>query len=105
MKNRRKNNKNFSTVGSVIDTILPNHGPATSPALLKIWDIWENAVGAHIASQARPAAFKGDLLLIHVSNSTFLHHLSFMQKDLIRSLNCALGREGVRAVKFKIGPI
>jgi predicted nucleic acid-binding Zn ribbon protein len=104
MKKSRPNSKKFVPIGSVLDKVLLQCRPKTNQALVQIWDLWEDAVGASIAANARPAAFKGDMLLVHVSNSSWLHHLRFLEKELIDRMNQALGGKFIHSVKFKIGP-
>jgi hypothetical protein len=43
-------------------------------------------------------------LLVHVSNSTWLYHLRYMEKELIDRLNRSARGIRVNALKFKIGP-
>jgi predicted nucleic acid-binding Zn ribbon protein len=74
-------------------------------SLIRVWDLWEETVGAHIAANASPAAFKGDILLVYVSSSTWLHHLRFLESDLIEKLNDALGAQRVKKINLKIGPV
>ena len=105
MNDKRGNRKAFTPLGVVIDKVLRQHRPATQQSLIEVWDVWETAVGPAIAGNARPAAFKGNLLLIHVANSTWLHHLHFLEKELIAKLGQALGDERVQAIKLKIGPV
>jgi predicted nucleic acid-binding Zn ribbon protein len=105
MTQRRLNSKHFTNIGTVIDKVLHQYRPRTDQALLKVWDIWEAAVGSGVAAHARPAAFRGSVLLVHVSNSSWLHHLRFLEKDLIAKVNLALGAESVNAIQLKIGPI
>ena len=88
-----------------MNNVLPKYRSVASPALLAVWDIWDQAVGAEIAANARPAAFKGDLLLVHVASSTWLHHLRLLHKDILDKINQAAGRQIVRELKLKIGPI
>jgi predicted nucleic acid-binding Zn ribbon protein len=71
--------------------------------MLRIWRVWDRAVGAEIARNARPAAIKGPLLLVHVTSSTWLHHLQYRKGDLLAQLNDALGQAVVSDIKFKIG--
>jgi hypothetical protein len=94
----------FEPIGAVIDKVLPNYRPNFDPPLLGVWKIWGETVGADIATHARPAAFKGNVLLVHVSNSTWLHHLRFMENEICGKLNDALGGDRVRSIKWKVGP-
>jgi predicted nucleic acid-binding Zn ribbon protein len=105
MAQHRPNSKSFVSLGSVIENILVNHRRSNDKNLLEVWDIWADTVGAAIAANAHPAAFKGDLLLVHVRSSTWLHHLHFLEKEMIEKLNAALGGLRVRALKFKVGPV
>ena len=104
MKKQRPNSKNFVPLGPVIDKVLQQCRPKTNQTMVQLWELWEEVVGAGVAANARPVAFKGDLLLVHVSNSNWLHHLRFLEKDLIRRMNQALGGDLIRNLKFKIGP-
>ena len=70
-----------------------------------IWQLWDAAVGSAIAENARPAAFKGGLLVVHVSSSTWIHQLLFLKTDILAKVNHAFGKSLVQDIKFKIGPL
>lgn len=105
MSGKRFNSRHFTNLGSVLDKVLNQYRPKSDQALCKIWDIWEAAVGPGIAANARPAAFKGDILLLHVSNSSWLHHLRFLENELVAKVNQSLGGERIKTIQLKIGPI
>ena len=71
--------------------------------MIRIWDIWEGAVGETIAKHTRPAAFKGQLLQVNVESSSWLYHLNFLKKELIEKINAALGKPLVSELTFKVG--
>ena len=100
-----KRRPDFTPIGSIIGDVLRRHRPATTQAMLEVWDVWERAVGPDIAGQARPVAINGAILLVHVSNSSFLHHLRYMENELISRINQAFDEKRVQALKFKIGPL
>ena len=95
----------FVPIGSVLNSVIGQYRPMADTALIRVWDIWERAVGSDVAGCARPAAFKDCILLVHVSNSTWLHHLRFMEKELLANINGALGGAYVKTLQFKIGPV
>ena len=97
--------KQMDLIGTIIDTSLETYRRKKDTNMLKIFDLWEDAVGESISMNAKPAAFKGDLLLVHVSSSTWMHHLYYQKQELIGKINAALGNELVRELKFKIGCI
>ena len=65
----------------------------------------DDIVGDVIAQNARPAAFKGKILLVHVSSSTWVHQLQFLKQEMIAKLNDTFGKELISDLKFKIGPL
>ncbi len=95
----------FSHIGGIIDDVLGQYRREADGELTQVWQIWDDTVGEPIAKNAQPAAFKGKLLLIHVTNSTWIHQLQFLKSDIISRLNAALGKPLVEEIKFKIGPI
>ena len=95
--------KNMTHIGSILGRSLMSCRSGGDAEMMKIWDIWNDAVGESIAKNSRPASFKGHLLVVHVSSSSWLYHLNFMKKDLMDKLNKALGSDRVRELSFKIG--
>jgi len=90
-------------IGGVLTELLKHLRPDVEKGMLRIWRVWDRVVGADIARNARPAAFKGSILLVHVTSSTWLHHLQYLKGDLVARLNDDLGQAAVSDIKFKIG--
>jgi predicted nucleic acid-binding Zn ribbon protein len=95
----------FVHIGSVIDGVLKNYRSKPDFELTEVWHLWDDAVGETFAKNARPAAFKGKLLIVHVISSTWLHQLQFLKNDLVAKINTALGKPLIQEIKFKIGPL
>ena len=95
----------FVHIGNVIDGVLKNYRAKPDFELTEIWRLWDEAVGTAIAQNARPAAFKGQLLIVHAISSTWIHQLQFMKNDLMVKINDALGKPLIQEIKFKIGPL
>ena len=99
-----KNDKGFSHIGTLINNILNtcrNERPDSE--MIRIWALWDETMGVTIAENAKPAAFKGQLLVVQVASSPWMQQLQFLKKDIIQKLNSALGKELVQDIKFKIG--
>ena len=90
-------------ISGVLAGLLKQFRPEAEQGMLSIWRVWDRVVGEDIARHARPAAFKGPILLVHVASSTWLHHLQYLKKDLVARLNADLGQAVVGDIKFKIG--
>ena len=88
-------------IGAVLRTCHGGHGHNARA----VWDFWDRVVGESLASNAQPAAFKQQILVVHVSSSVWLQELHFQKNDLIERLNQAAGTKVVEDIRFKIGPL
>jgi len=104
MKNPDKPS-DFVHIRNILDDVLKPYRSKPDFELKELWRLWDEAVGETIAQNARPAAFKGKLLIVHVSSSTWVHQLQFLKNDMIIKLNAALGKPLLEEIKFKIGPL
>lgn len=92
-------------IGNVLPDVLGTCRTQTDVDLTRIWEIWNDAVGKTVAANAQPWAFKGSLLLVHVSSSPWLYQLRFMKQTMLTQVNTALGRDLITDIKFKIGSV
>jgi predicted nucleic acid-binding Zn ribbon protein len=95
--------KTMTHIGNILDASLKSCRTGGDGDMVRIWNIWDSAVGDVVARNCRPSAFKGQHLVVKVSSSAWLHHLNFLKKDLIRNINDGLGSDMVRDISFKIG--
>ena len=102
---KTRKDKSFEHIGQIIPQVLKTCRRHKDAGLSEVWRFWNEAVGEIVAENAQPAAFKGDLLLVHVSSSTWIHHLRFIKQDIIKKINAALGNDLIQEIKFKIGPL
>jgi hypothetical protein len=103
--NHRGKKGELTHLSNILSDAVANCRRVNDTGMLKIWDVWEIAVGDRIAENARPAAFKGDLLLVHVNSSVWIQQLGFLKTGIIAKLNGILGEGTVREIRFKIGPL
>ena len=90
-------------IGGILPGLLQRYRPEAEEGMLRVWRVWDRLVGENIARNARPAAFKGSLLLVYVTSSAWLHHLQFQKKEIVNRLNDDLGQSLVSDIKFKVG--
>ena len=105
MSRSRTEKRSFVHIGNVIRDMLKNNRLVTDTSLIRVWDVWEETVGEVIAANTRPAAFKGDLLIVNATSSSWLQQLRFLKPEIIQKINHALGELPVKDIKFKIGPV
>ncbi len=100
---KRKKNKEFTHMGSLIEDIITSIRPESDKKMMGIWKVWKQAAGDMIASHAQPEAFKGGLLIVKVTGSVWAQQLQFQKKELIQKLNEKLGSDLVKDMRFKTG--
>lgn len=71
----------------------------------EIWRIWPVVVGPEIAKHAQPHSLSHGRLVIHVTDSVWLHHLSMMRHRLVAALNEKLKPAEVREMILRVGEI
>ena len=101
----KKNTDDFKHIGKILCDGLNTFQRDPDLERTGIFSLWDSVVGEAVAKNARPAGFKGKILLVHVGSSVWIQELQYYKKDMIRKLNEALGKELVCDIKFKIGPV
>jgi len=104
-KRRPKESDRFVKLGHIIQDVLRSQRKHGDAKMVRVWDIWSSAVGGPIGANTRPAAFKGKLLIVNVTDSAWLQQVWFLKKEIIGKVNGCLGEDLVEEIKFKIGPI
>lgn len=105
MNGVKKNTDGFKHIGNILCDVLSAFRMDPDLELTGIFSLWDDIVGEAVAKNARPAGFKGKILLVNVGSSVWIQELQYYKKDMIRKLNEALGKELVCDIKFKIGPV
>jgi predicted nucleic acid-binding Zn ribbon protein len=62
---------------------------------------WESLVGEHIAKAATAVKIVKGVLVVRVRSSTWRNELQLRKKEIIRTLNTALGSEVVKDIRFQ----
>ena len=101
----KKKTKALVHIGAILPNLIRTCRKESDTELTRIWDLWEGIVGGMVAENARPAAFKGKRVLVHVESPVWIHHLQFIKAELIEKINDALGKSLVEEITFKVGPL
>jgi len=70
-----------------------------------IWRVWPLVVGPQIARHAQPHSLWHGRLIVHVTDSVWLHHLSMMRHRLVVALNEKLTPAEIREMVLRVGEI
>ncbi len=103
MSPKRSRQSNLIPIGGIIKELVSSIRPLRDQQMMEIWDLWGQVIDSSIAANAKPAAFRGGTLIVHVSGSAWIQHLRFMEKQIVDKLNQAYGSILVERISFKIG--
>ncbi|HET7226668.1 MAG TPA: DUF721 domain-containing protein [Candidatus Eisenbacteria bacterium] len=63
---------------------------------------WAEVVGPRVARRTRAVAFRDGTLVVEVDGSSWMHHMRFMERDVLRNLEAVIGAGHVRALRFVV---
>ena len=89
-------------VGALVPSVLRDLGLDESARALRIADCWSGAVGAEVASHARPVALRNGALEVQVDSSAWCQTLRLRTPQLLDGLARALGDDAPRALWFRL---
>lgn len=75
--------------------------PATT--LARIQQVWEQALGARIASAGTPVAEHDGVLTVVCADSVWANELELMGPELVGRLNVAVGAETIHKLRCRTG--
>ncbi|MBU1045301.1 MAG: DUF721 domain-containing protein [Candidatus Omnitrophica bacterium] len=66
---------------------------------------WKEIISESAAEESMPVVIKNKILIIVVSNSALLHHLTLRKKEIRENIEKFLDLKTVKGIRFKIGKI
>lgn len=103
--NNAKQKPPLAHIGDIVSVALKTCRREPENAMTRIKGAWENVVGERIFAHCRPMSLKNGTLIVHVSSSTWLHHLGYLKKEILPKVNQAAGNRIVRDLRFRIGTL
>ncbi len=105
MAEKRARMKKPELIASLLDSVFTGKPVQKRLREIKVWQVWEEAVGSQIASKARPAGIGNGILVVKVASSPWMQQLSLMKPDIIHQLNMMAGEPLVTDIIFKSGRV
>jgi len=91
--------------GSIIQQLFEARGMERKLREYRAWEIWEQVVGAQIASHARPLRLRDGVLEVRVDQPIWMQQLRLMAPQILAKLNQTLGEELVREIYWRRGTL
>ncbi|MEM9493845.1 MAG: DUF721 domain-containing protein [Myxococcota bacterium] len=108
--------RRVTTSADLIDRVLDEHRLEAEIRRIRVAQNWRSIVGERIAARTRPHALENGVLIVYVWDSSWLHQLSLMRDELLRTVQAAIagpagtgkdpGDESlIRELKLQIGRV
>jgi hypothetical protein len=91
--------------GSIISQLFEARGMERKLREYRAWEVWEQVVGAQIASHARPLRLRDGVLEVRVDQPIWMQQLRLMAPQILAKLNQALGEELVKEIFWRRGTL
>jgi hypothetical protein len=87
-----------------LDAVTRNLGGAGGPALVQLLGDWPAVVGDQLAAHCRPLSLRAGALTIGVDEAAWGAQLGWLESDLLRRLDDALGAGAVTRITVRVRP-
>lgn len=81
-----------ATTRTIVKALFSDMGIAPRIEQHQVWFIWDKVVGAQIATHARPASIRNNVLEVRVDHAVWMQQLQLMKPQILakinRELNC-----------------
>ncbi|HTX53729.1 MAG TPA: DUF721 domain-containing protein [Candidatus Baltobacteraceae bacterium] len=90
-------------MGEAVAAALQKLGLENGVRQHEVWQVWAAVVGPQIARQAQPHTFSRGRLIVHVTDSVWLHQLRMMRHHILAALNAKLQPLEIREIVLRVG--
>jgi hypothetical protein len=101
----RRNKEGLMGIGTILERTIKKLGLEAKLKESKIWEVWDDAVGAVVARNAQPESFRNRVLFVTVSSSAWMQQLQFLKEQIVEKLNQSLGKTIIKRISFRLGTI
>ncbi len=90
-------------MGDAVAAALQKLGLEAGVRQHEVWQVWSAVVGPQIARQAQPHSFSRGRLIVHVTDSVWLHQLRMMRHHILAALNTKLQPLEIKDLVLRVG--
>jgi hypothetical protein len=101
---RRRNRSGDARLGELVSRVYPASEPTELQAI-RAFGFWERAMPARVVENARPVRLRRGTLVVHVRTSAWAQELSFLQHQILDSIQKHAPDAGVRDIRIRVGPV
>ena len=87
----------------LIDSSLDEGYLGLAREMVRVFDVWRDAVGDYNAAKAQPESIKNGVLTVMVESPVWIDRLGYLRAEFLERINLALGAPVVREIVFRVG--
>ncbi len=89
----------------ILEDFLNNYKKSKETPQTIILKNWEEIISKQAVNESRPITIKNKVLIVAVSNSALLHHLTFQKREICKKIEKILNSKTIKDIRFKISEI
>jgi hypothetical protein len=95
----------LTRIGDVINESTSEGYLGLAREMVRVFEVWEDAVGAFNAARTFPESIKNGRLTVWVESPVWIDRFSYLKQQFIKKINEKLGVDLVEEIVFKAGRI
>ena len=101
---KEKPKRELTRVGELVGRSLDKGYLGLAREMVRVFEVWEEAVGEYNAAKASPESIKGGRLTVIVASPAWIEHFGYYKAEFMRRINEAAGAPLVSEIVFSSRP-
>lgn len=102
---KRRGPSDLVPIGQIISGSMEKGFLGLAKEMVRVFEVWDEAVGPFNAARARPESIKNGRLSVIVESSVWIDRFSYFKAEFIEKINQALGAPMVQEIIFRAGSL
>lgn len=104
MSEKNRKSSTLDSAASVLQTLMQSGKSPLAEQFIrwKLWNSWEEVVGAEMAKNSLPVGYLKGTLYIWVNSSARMQEMTFLVRPLLKKVNEFGGKNWVRNIRFTL---
>jgi len=92
-------------IKEVIENFIKEKAPQNISIQTKLLTEWPKIISKSAALKTKPVLIKDKILVVVVSNSSWLHQLTMDKNKILKKISKIADKEVIKDIRFKIGQV
>ena len=101
----KRPNSELTSIKEIVSKSLEDGYLGLAKEMVRVFEVWDEAVGPYNAARARPESIKGGCLTVLVESPVWIDRFGYLKAQFQEQVNQALGAPLVEEIVFRVGTI